>query len=191
MEDSSLSTVTGSVSSSRLRVHACVLHTQSPGKGQCVDRDPCVSPDAHGHTRAHSCTEVDLRKPMVAHPTPTACVRWFSPSSALRLLNSTAGGTAAGLSAGLTSCLDVCLPGGPAPGARMMRVEGLAGSGDWTQTHALGIRGDFTPTQSSPWPRNHSHPGADTESHALGTPHSLEGPPLPQVLQVGPSRHSI
>lgn len=69
---------------------------------------------------------------MVAHPTPTACVRWFSPISALWLLNSMAGGTAAGLSAGLTSCLDVCLHGGPAPGARMMGVEGLAGSGDWT-----------------------------------------------------------
>lgn len=110
----------------------CTAHAVTWQRPVCGQGPVCVSPDAHGHTRAHSCTEADLRKPMVAHPTPTACVRWFSPISALWLLNSMAGGTAAGLSAGLTSCLDVCLHGGPAPGARMMGVEGLAGSGDWT-----------------------------------------------------------
>lgn len=127
-----------------LRIHVCTAHAvtwQQPACGQ----ELCAPSDTHRRRHTHSCAEANPQKPVVTRPTPARCAQWFASITAGCLFNSITRGPAAGLA----SCLEVDLhrrlapgmPGGQGGASRVYRLD---------SDRALGLRGDFTLTQSFP-----------------------------------------
>lgn len=168
------------------RVDCMTTHGHWATAGVC--KRTRVSPDAHRHAHAGSCAEADLQKLTGApHAHTPFSQSQLAGCSALLPGEAQRGCLLGGV--GLASCLDVCRPQG---------MHGGRGGASWAWSldsePCPGTRGDLTPKESFPWPRNRSpthpittpDPGADSPL-PWGHPHTPIHPsPSPRSLRLAP-----